>query len=48
MKRMPILLSESKVYIVCYVVGGRLKIEGDICIQMADSHCCMVETSTTL
>ena len=48
MKRMPILLNGSKVYIVCYVVGRRLKREGDICILMADSHCCMAEMSTTL
>ena len=29
--------------------GGReVQEEGDICISMADSHCCMAETNTSL
>ena len=29
-------------------VGGRFKVGGDVCILMADSHCCTAETNTTL
>ena len=29
-------------------VGGRFKVDGDICILMADSHCCTAETNTIL
>ena len=30
------------------VVEGQLKREGDICLLIADSCCCMAETNTTL
>ena len=30
------------------VLGGEIQEGGDICILMADSHCCMAETNTTL
>ena len=32
------------------MVGGRWKVleGGDICTLIADSHCCMAETTTTL
>ena len=29
-------------------VGRRFKRKGDMCILMADSHCCMAEPNTTL
>ena len=29
-------------------VGRRFKRKGDICILVADSHCCMAEPNTTL
>ena len=36
-------------YFSCFPVEGREAREGgDVCIIMADWHCCMAETNTTL